>query len=71
MITQEHLDEWFRFHSPEPEWFEKFAAVRTAGKELAATILKETPPSADQSAAIRKVREAVMTANVSIVCGGK
>jgi len=38
--------------------------------ELALVILEHTPPSADQSAAIRKVREAVMTANASIACGG-
>ena len=31
-------------------------------------ILLNTPPCADQSAAIRLVREAVMTANASIVC---
>jgi hypothetical protein len=34
-------------------------------------IVALTPPSADQTAAIRKVREAVFTANAAIACGGR
>ncbi|MGQ0816371.1 MAG: hypothetical protein ACT4O1_18230 [Gemmatimonadota bacterium] len=33
-------------------------------------ILDCTPIGADQAAAVRKVREAVMTANAAIACGG-
>jgi hypothetical protein len=36
---------------------------------FAETIIRNTPPGSDQSAAIRKVREAVMTANAAIACG--
>ena len=39
-------------------------------KELATAILNNVPPSADQSTAIRLVREAVMTANAGIACEG-
>ena len=56
---------------PDNEKISAYAEVRSAGRDLAAVILKNTPSSPDQSAAIRKVREAVMTANASIACGGR
>jgi hypothetical protein len=34
-------------------------------------IVAQTPESADQSVAVRKVREAVMAANAAIACGGR
>jgi hypothetical protein len=46
---------------------ERIRAVRAKAKELALLILETTPASADQSAAIRQVREAVMTASAAIV----
>ena len=40
-------------------------------RPLAETIVLNTPASADQTAAIRLIREAVMTANAAIACDGK
>jgi hypothetical protein len=62
----------FRHHPPTIGGREEeaYAAVRAAGKTLALAILAVTPRSADQTAAIRKVREAVMTANAAIALGG-
>jgi len=71
MIEQSHLDNWFVYHTPSPEQIPKYHLIREAGKKLAETILENTPPSADQTAAIRKVREAVMTANAALACDGK
>lgn len=71
MISQEHLDTWFTYHSPSPEQLPKYTAIRAAAKVLAEKILENVPSSADQSDAIRKVREAVMTANAGIACDGK
>ena len=71
MISQEHLDNWFVYHTPTPDQIPKYGAIREAGKRLAECILENTPSSADQSDAIRKVREAVMTANAAIACDGK
>jgi len=71
MITQDDLENWFVYHSPSPEQIPHYQAVRDAGRNLATAILEHTPPSADQSAAIRHVREAVMTANAAIACDGK
>lgn len=71
MISQEQLDNWFTYHSPTPDQLPKYVEIRDAGRLLAEVIVKNTPESADQSFAIRLLREAVMTANASIACGGK
>lgn len=64
------LDNWFSYHAPEGEDPKKYEAIRAAGKALAEVIVRNTPASADQAAAVRKVREAVMTANAAIACKG-
>lgn len=72
MITQAQLDNWFTHHPPRDLSTAKaYEKIREKGKELAEVIVALTPISADQAAAIRKVREAVMTANAAIACGGK
>jgi hypothetical protein len=70
-ITEEQLKNWFTYHSPTPDQLPKYLAIRDAGAALAKAIVDNSPSSADQTAAIRKVREAVMTANASIACGGQ
>lgn len=65
----DNIDNWFTYHPPKGDQQERYVKIREAAKHLATTIVECTPPSADQSAAIRKVREAVMTANASIACG--
>lgn len=71
-ITAEQLDHWFQHHPPTgPEQIATYQAIREAGKAFAAVIVAHTPASADQSAAVRKVREAVMTANAAVACGGR
>jgi hypothetical protein len=71
MITKHQLENWFQYHTPTPEQLPKFQAIRDAGLALATTIVENTPYSADQSAAIRLVRDACFTANASIACGGE
>ena len=70
-ITQAQLDNWFTYHSPSPEQLPKYLAIREAGKAFAMAIVENAPDSADCTAAVRKVREAVMTANQAIACGGQ
>lgn len=71
------LDWWFRYHPPceHPDGAQevsgRYERIRAAGKAFAEVLLEETPPSADQSAAIRKVREAVYTANAAVACEGR
>ena len=66
----EILFELFTYHSPTEDDVVKYAAINDAAKNLARVILDSCPPCADQSAAIRKVREARMTANAAIACKG-
>jgi hypothetical protein len=72
LITQSNLDHWFTYHPPKGAQQDKYLKVREAGKKFAEVILECTDqPSADQSAAIRHVRDAVMTANQAIACEGR
>lgn len=66
---QEQLDNWFSYHAPKGDQPARYEALRSAGKEFAKVIVGSCPPSADRTVALRKVREAVMTANASIACG--
>lgn len=70
-IQQEQLDNWFVYHAPKEGQSALYEELRAAGKVFAELIVKHTPPSADQSAAVRLVREAVFTANAAIACEGK
>lgn len=71
MITNEQLQNWFTYHAPAAEQLPKYAKIRQAALEFAEIVVDNTPPSADQSAAVRLIREAAMTANQSIACDGK
>jgi hypothetical protein len=71
MITPEHLDNWFTYHAPTEADQVAYIAIRQAAKDLATIILTHTPAGNDQSAALRKVREAVWTANSAVACRGK
>ena len=65
------IQHWFTYHPPIEGDVLKYKAIREFGLALARCIDDLCPNSADKSAAIRKVREAVMTANAAIACCGK
>jgi hypothetical protein len=65
------VDHWFTYHKPAEDDQAKFLAVRSAARVLAIEIIRNTPESADQSAAIRFVRQAVATANAAVACKGR
>ena len=71
MITKEQLDNWFTYHPPAGGQVEAYQRLRDAARVFADVVVELTPPSADQTAAVRKIREAVMTANAAIACEGK
>lgn len=71
MITDADLVNWFTYHAPTGEQQVQYIAIREAALDFAKMIVANTPSGADQTAALRKVREAVMTANAAIACGGK
>lgn len=62
------LDNLFIYHPPINDQAERYQKIRDKAKELATLIAHSCPPSADTTAAIRKVREAMMTANAAIAC---
>lgn len=66
----EKLHDVFTYHAPAGDMPVRYGAIRDAGYALAEMILLNTPPCADQTAAVRKVREAVMTANAAIALKG-
>lgn len=70
VTTKDKIAVWFKHHAPTAETQEKYIAIREAAEAFALVIEKHTPPCADQTAALRKLREVVMTANASIACGG-
>lgn len=70
-MEQEQIDHWFTYHAPTAADLTAYETLRTAAKAFAFAINALCPDSADKTAAIRKVREAVMTANASIACGGR
>ena len=67
-MTKSELDNWFTYHAPNLEQAKKYETIRTAARFFAQVIVDNTPQGADQSAAIRSLRECTMTANAAIAC---
>lgn len=65
-ITMENVGDVFSYHAPKAGQPERYESIRAAAKVLATAILANCPDCADRAAALRLVREAVMTANASI-----
>jgi hypothetical protein len=70
-FTSEKLEDLFTYHPPTPEQLPRYQAIRDGAKLFARVIAANTPEGADQSAAIREVRVAMMTANAAIATNGK
>lgn len=64
----ENLDNWFSYHAPNPDQVVRYALIRDAAKNFASVVMENTPKCADQTAALRAIREAVMKANLTIAC---
>ncbi len=70
MSSAEILAKLFKYHAPTDVTIPKYAAINQAAKNFAEVILQNCPPCADRSDAIRKIREARMTANAAIALNG-
>lgn len=70
-FTPQALQDMFSYHAPLDEQKEKYRSIRNAAFIFASILVANTPASADQTTAIRKLRECVMTANASIALEGK
>ncbi len=69
-ITLSNLRDVLRYHQPNVEEIDCIQDIRGAAEFMIRTILTSCPDCADRSAAIRHVREAMMTANAAIVLDG-
>lgn len=70
-MDNESIDNLFTYHIPDQTQIEKLLKLRTAAKVLAWAIDDYVPVCADQAAAMRLLRECLMTANAAVVLNGK
>jgi hypothetical protein len=70
MNEQPWRDHVFKYHAPVGDAPQRYEAIREAAKAFVQVITDNAPPCADTTAAVRKVREAVMTANAAIALNG-
>lgn len=68
--AEEIISDLFTYHPPTPTAAQSYETIRDAAKHLALVIWKNCPYGADRTAAIRKLRETVMTANAAIALNG-
>lgn len=67
--TEKEIYAWFSYHPPKEDQAQRYQLLRDTAKELAFVIVSNVPSSADRTAALRKLRECIMTANAAIACG--
>ena len=65
------IENWFNYHAPTSDQQVAYSKLRSSALDFAKAINDLVPDCADKTAAIRKLRESVMTANAAIACGGK
>jgi hypothetical protein len=70
-FTPDQLKEIFTYHPPDAEQQLAYERLRVAAFDFSVVLVTLTHPCADQSAAIRLLRECVMTANAAIALHGK
>lgn len=63
------IEELFTYHKATPEQEIAYLNIRSQAKALVRIIDAMCPPGPDRTTAVRKIREAVMTANASIATG--
>lgn len=68
MPSQQDLDNWFSYHAPKGNQQERYVAIREKARELAELFCASSVGCADQTAALRKLRETVMAMNLTIAC---
>lgn len=69
-VSKANVTEVMRYHPPDEIATQQHQEIQIAAIAFAEAILQNTPESADQSTALRCVREAKMWANTAIALGG-
>jgi len=70
-LNIDNLADVFSYHAPGGDDLQHYQALRDGARAFAEVILLNCPPCADQQAALRKVREAAMTANAAVALKGR
>ena len=70
LVTKDNIEAVFIYHPPDAEQHKNYIEVRAKAKEFASVLIDNTPDCADRSAALRLLRETVMTANAAIALRG-
>lgn len=70
-FSDDAIDDIFTYHAPTPEQREHYEAIREGARAFAKLCVAHTPPSADQTAGVRLLRQTVMTFNQAIATNGK
>lgn len=68
---EERVRDLFTYHAPGADELTAYDSIRTGARHFAEILLKNTPPSKDQDAALNKLRVVVMLANASIALDGR
>lgn len=66
-IDKTKIDKWFNSKPLGQSQDPSFQEIRLAAKRLAEVIVANTPPCADQSAAIREVRKALQWSREALI----
>jgi hypothetical protein len=67
---EETIDYLFTFHD-DPDKTPHYIEIWESAKQFAKVLIRHCPSCADRTTAIRKVREAVMTANAAVALSGR
>jgi hypothetical protein len=70
-FSRDDLHQMFMYHAPDADQQITYEKLRSAARDFAVALVELTPVGPDQSAALRKLRECVMTANAAIALKGK
>ena len=65
-LTTAEVERLFTYQPPSGNQPDRYKAINEKAKDLVLAIVENCPPSDDTEAAVRKVREARMTANAAI-----
>ncbi len=68
---EDALKDIFSYHAPQDTDVAVYNKLRNGALEFARVVMEECPPGADRMAAVRKIREAVMTANAAVALKGR
>lgn len=62
------IKEWFIYHAPNQDQVERYGKLRDKARELAELFIELSPQCADQTVALRMLRECNMMMNATIAC---